>query len=86
MQEFSNSTPENEQEFIQYFSPKAEIFEAIGTNEFVAETNMILSQYGSNYENIKTRSQFLVRYFPKTIAIAADLLGKTSKNSLIEED
>lgn len=86
MQTFLNSTPFNEQEFVQYFTPRAMLMDATGTNEFAAETNIILTTYGTNYERLKTRSQFLARYFPKTIAITADLLGKTSKKSLLEED
>ncbi len=86
MKIFLNTTPYNEQEFIQYFSPRATLNDATGTNEFVAETNIILTTYGTNYERLKTRSQFLARYFPKTIAITADLLGKTSTKSLLEED
>lgn len=86
MQIFLNSTPFNEQEFVQYFTPRAILNGATGTNEFVAETNIILTTYGTNYDKLKTRSQFLVKYFPKTIAITANMLGKTSKESLLEEE
>ncbi len=86
MKKYLNMTPFNEQEFIQYFSPRAMLYDATGTNEFAAETNLVLTTYGTNYEKLKTRAQLLVRYFPKTIAITAKLLGKTSKKSLLEED
>ena len=86
MKAFLNSIPYNEQEFVQYFSPRATLNDATGTNEFVAEANIILTTYGTDYERLKTRSQFLVRYFPETLAIVADLLRKTSQKSLLAED
>lgn len=83
MKKFETSVPYNEQEFVQYFSPRADLNDASGLGEFVAETNMLLSGYGSNDENTKSRGQLLVRFFPKSIAMAADLLGKTSKKSIL---
>ena len=86
MRAFLNTTPYNEQEFVQYFSPRATLNDAVGTNEFTAETNIVLTTFGTDYKRLKTRAQFLVRYFPKTISIVAEFLGKTSKKSLLEED
>lgn len=86
MKTFLNTTPYNEQEFVQYFSPRAALNDAVGRSEFTAETNIILTTFGTDHNRLKTRAQFLVRYFPKTIAIVADFLGKTSNKSLLEED
>ncbi len=83
MKKFETTVPYNEQEFVQYFSPRADLNDASGLGEFVAETNMLLSGYGSDSENTKSRGQLLVRFFPKTIAMAANLLGKNSKKSIL---
>jgi hypothetical protein len=34
-----------------------------------------MTTYGQDGETIRTRSEYLVRYFPKTVAKIADLLG-----------
>ncbi|MBQ9246387.1 hypothetical protein IJ182_08995 [bacterium] len=88
MDDFLYCAPNNEQEFVLYFTPKSEIeggADSDGADEFVAETNMILSVYGATKNNLKTRSQFLVRYFPRSIAKVAELAGKTSTKSLLDE-
>ena len=46
-----------------------------GLSELVAETNMLLTTYGNDSDTIKTRASHLVKYFPRTIAKAAELLG-----------
>ena len=74
----------NEQEFIQYFSPRADLSEAIGYEEFISEANLLLTTYGSPVPTLTTRSQILSRYFPKSIAKIAEILGKSSKKSLLE--
>jgi len=84
MAKFFETIPYNEQEFVQYFSPRAELNDAEGIDEFAAESNIILTTFGTDNDRLKTRTQFLVKYFPKSIAKAAELLGKTSKKSLIE--
>ncbi len=81
---FYEKIPYNEQEFIEYFSPLANLCESDGIYEFIAEVHMILCTYGASETEIKTRSQFLVRYFPQTIARLAKLMGKTSKRNLLE--
>lgn len=83
MDKFLNTVPFNEQEFAQYFSPRAELNDVTGISEFFAESNIILSSYGTAHNQLNTRTQFLVRNFPKTIAKAAELLGKTSKESIL---
>ena len=85
MYNFSKIMPYTGYEILNYLSPYADLFDALGPNEFVAETNCILSNYGTNNEKYRLRSQFLVKYFPETIAKTAELLGKTSKKSLLDE-
>lgn len=83
---FEAEVPYNEKEFVEYFSKRSDLCESNGLNEFVAETNMLLSTYGHKMNKLKTRGQFLVRFFPETISVIAKELGKTStKNLLCEE-
>lgn len=84
MQAFQENIPYNEQEQVQYFSPRAGSVDACGDDEFIAESNILLTTYGISGNNFKNRSQFLEKYFPKTIAVVAELLGKNSKKSLLE--
>ena len=84
MDMFKVNMPFNEQEFIQYFSQRAELTDSDGLEEFIAETNVLLTTYGMNYKDINTRTQFLAKYFPRTICRIAKLLGKTSTKSLLE--
>ncbi len=84
MQEFQFAIPYNEQEFVQYFSPRAGLIGANGDDEFVAETNVLLTTYGTTNYKIKTRTQFLEKYFPRTISLVAELLGKNSRKNLLE--
>lgn len=83
MGDFMEVMPHNEQEFIDYFSLRANMASSNGIDEFIAETNILLSTYGVNYSRLKTRSQLLERYFPKTICKIAELTGKTSCESLL---
>ena len=84
MYTFKMNMPYNEQEFIQYFSQRAELTDSDGLEEFIAEANVLLTTYGMNYKDLNTRTQFLAKYFPKTITKVAELLGKTSTKSLLE--
>ena len=84
MTNFLTNFSYNEQEFIQYFSPRADLSEAIGYEEFISEANLLLTTYGSPVPTLTTRSQILSRYFPKSIAKIAEILGKSSKKSLLE--
>lgn len=84
MESLKLSIPYNEQEYLQYFSPRAGLMDSYGIDEFIAETNMLLSTYGSTNNHTKTRAQFLVKYFPKTIAKIANITNKTSRESLLK--
>ena len=84
MESVKISIPYNEQEYLQYFSPRAELMQADGYDELVAETNIILNTYGINYKKFKTRAQFIAKYFPESIAKIAELTGKNSPKSLLE--
>ena len=46
-----------------------------GLNEFIAEVNSLLTTYGHETDLISARAMYLTRYFPKTIAKIAELLG-----------
>lgn len=83
MGNFMEVMPHNEQELIDYFSLRANLADSNGIDEFIAETNILLSTYGVNYNRLKTRSQLLERYFPQTISKIAELTGKTSCESLL---
>lgn len=83
MNAFKESIPHNEQEFIEYFSPRADLTDSDSISEFIAETNMLLSSYGCAIGSMSTRSQFLVEYFPETISAISNLINKNSKSSLI---
>lgn len=84
MSAFQINIPYNEQKFLQYFSPRANLADSDGDDEFIAETNILLTTYGTNTSKIKTRTQLLAKYCPKTIALIANLTGKTSKESLLK--
>lgn len=84
MESFKLSIPYNEQSFITYFSPRADLTGSEGDSEFAAESNILLTSYGTAYKRIKTRTQFLEKYFPRTIARIAHLTGKTSSESLLK--
>ena len=83
MDKFKINMPFNEQEFVQYFSQRADLQETDGLSEFIAETNAILTSYGINYNGLNTRAQFLAKYFPRSIMKVAELLGHTSRKSLL---
>lgn len=84
MNDYMNTLPFNEQEFTTYFSPRAHMMDADGFSEFVAETHIILNSFGTRYNKLKTRTQFLAKYFPRTVARVAELTGKNSTESLLK--
>lgn len=63
------------QEVIKYFGQNGGGASDTGLAELIAETNMLMTTCGNNADFIKTRSQYLVRYFPKTVAKIGELLG-----------
>lgn len=83
MEKFEKSIPYREQTYIEYFSRRADRLEVEGIAELLAEANMLLSTYGMKDKSINKRGMFLVRYFPETIVRCAELLGRTSKESLL---
>ncbi len=84
METFQTNIPYNEQQYVQYFSPRAGLIGSDGADEFIAESNILLTTYGTTNYRIKTRTQFLEKYFPKTIATVARLTGKNSRESLLK--
>ena len=67
-----------EQNIIEYFSQTGGGLLNSGLSELVAETNMLVSTYGHSTSTVQTRAQYLVKYFPKTLAKIAELLGYDS--------
>lgn len=73
---FRKKYADDYQDIIKYFNQTGGgNYNNTGLSEFVAETNMLLTTYGDDNDRTKTRSQYLVRYFPRTIAKIAELLG-----------
>ena len=58
--------------------------DSYGIDEFIAETNLLLSTYGSTDKRTKTRTQFLAKYFPNTIAKIAQTIDKNSRESILK--
>ncbi|MBR5303758.1 MAG: hypothetical protein IKU37_02915, partial [Candidatus Gastranaerophilales bacterium] len=77
MLQFKKDYPEYSQAFIAYFMQQGGSA-GNGLSEFFAETNMLLTTYGQNIPVFTTRAEYLVRYFPKTIAEIAKILGYTN--------
>ncbi len=71
---FTSQYTDPNQAIIHYFSQTGGSG-STGLSELVAETNMLMTTYGQDANSIKTRSEYLVRYFPRTIAKVAELLG-----------
>ena len=83
---FTKDKPENITKFAQYFSQTslAREFYVYGSNldtrgltglgELFAETNILTKTYGATFP-LGNRDIYLVRYFPKTIALIAKELG-----------
>ena len=77
MKEFNRQYPQICQSVIKYFNQAGGGGGGIvstGLAEFVAETSMLLTTYGNISEGVRSRAQYLVRYFPETIAKIAQLL------------
>ena len=72
---FEKDYPELAQQIIKYFSKRGGGKESTGLAELVAETNMLLKDYGIMTTQHSSRGEYLVRYFPETIAKIAELLG-----------
>ena len=79
MEKFTREYPHEAQNIIAYFTQMGGgNFFGINTNaglsELVAETNMLMTTYGQSEKVVQTRSEYLVRYFPKTVAKIGELL------------
>ena len=71
MTAYSNSTPENMQEFIKYFSESSS---AYGLGEFLSETGILSVTHGNTNSAVTTRAYMVAREFPETVAYAANKL------------
>lgn len=74
MVEFKKNYPHLAQDFIDYFSQQGGGLSGTGLSELVAEVNMLTTTYNFNTPTLLTRSQYLVRNFPLTIAKIINLL------------
>ncbi len=78
--QFKKGYPELAQQVINYFSQTGGGLGDTGLNELIAEANMLMTTYAQDIETVETRSQYLVRYFPQTVAKIGELLGYHSPN------
>lgn len=72
---FKEEFPQPAQEVVSYFSQTGGGKSDTGLAELVAEVNMLLKTYGANDNQLTARAEYLVRYFPETVATIAKLLG-----------
>ena len=79
--QFKKDYPELAQEAIDYFSQTGGITDT-GLNEFVAEVNMLMTTSETNSPKLQTRSQYLVRYFPQTVA----KIGELNVNEYVKQN
>ena len=76
MNKFNAQYTSETQNIIDYFGFNGGAFINDGLSEFLAESNALCTTYGiSGINEITTRSQFIVKYFPKTFSKIASLLG-----------
>ena len=71
IENFNKKISEGERTNMNYFLPTS-LSSADGLGELLAEVNALCT---FNAEVDKTRALYLMRYFPRTIATAAELLG-----------
>lgn len=72
---FKEKYPKDYRKIIDYFSQSGGGDYDTGLAELIAEVNMLLTTFGHNRDIAKERAHYLVKYFPKTIAKVAELLG-----------
>ncbi len=78
MKTFTQKYPELSQNIISYFSQVGGggVFETnTGLSELVAESNMLMTTYGHDNDSVNARAEYLVQYFPETVAKIGELLG-----------
>ena len=85
MKSFENNNTIFEQDLIEYFSQRADVKDAIGIDELIAEANMIFNSYGTEHFNpsLTIRSQIIAKNFPETLSKIAEITGRNSKEPLI---
>ena len=75
MEAFRKENPPAPASIIKYFSPLSSGTASTGLGEILAEVNAIMTS-GEEVENeLQLRMEYLIRYFPQTVAKCADLLG-----------
>ncbi len=77
VEDFVSLQSEGVQNIISYFLQNGgkDTKQSTGLSELVAQTNAILANCCHDEIGLQTRSEYIVRYFPKTIAKIAQLLG-----------
>lgn len=83
---FKKEHPELRKIETNYFLPESNS-NTNGLTEIIAETNALMTTLGHNVGsfNLKYRAQCLSRFFPETVAKAAELMGYNKKEETIEE-
>ncbi len=76
MDNFKKNNPRSVLHFIDYFSQDGGGEFNTGLEELIAETYMLLNTYNYKKDNeLIARTHFLIKYFPRTIAEIAKILG-----------
>ena len=81
MEDFRKEYPTSVNDVLTYFSPLSTGSASTGLGELIAETNALMTTCSDIKEELQLRSEYLLRYFPKTIAKAAELLGYNAINN-----
>ena len=74
MEKFNKENPSAFQDVIAYFS-RTGGSRSSGLSEVVADVKTLMTSYGHTDEDIQLRINYLTKYFPETVAKAAELFG-----------
>ena len=74
MEVFRKENPPAPSSILKYFSPLSSAI-STGLGEILAEVNAIMVGGDSIESDLQLRMEYLIRYFPQTVAKCADLLG-----------
>ena len=74
MENFRKENPPLQSSILKYFSPLSSAT-STGLGEVLAEVNAIMIGGDSIESDLQFRMDYLIRYFPQTVAKCADLLG-----------
>ncbi|MBR2069762.1 MAG: hypothetical protein IJ877_08390 [Candidatus Gastranaerophilales bacterium] len=77
---FKKEYPQISENIIDYFSQSGGGDSNTGLSELTAECFMLCATYGMDKEKVTTRSNFLVKYFPRTVAKACQMILDNKAN------